>query len=198
MAGTVSEQKPGPRCSCPVASQDEGPTPSPRSGRTGCSGSWNPWPLHSSRGPGLEPPPPAPSLPTPGPGQAKPRSPATRDFSTQHQGVCDTCLSWRSLNVKLCLIYSVENPWAQGVSASFTVCPAPAQGRSPETWGLSEPEAPTPGQRSEEVWLKAKGQLWLKGPVVLRGITGNTVRGSDRWAWGCAHSSPPLCGRPLP
>ena len=50
MAGTVSEQKPGPRCSCPVASQDEGPTPSPRSGRTGCSGSWNPWPLHSSRG----------------------------------------------------------------------------------------------------------------------------------------------------
>lgn len=149
-------------------------------------------------GPGLEPPPPAPSLPTPGPGQAQPHSPATRDFSTQHQGVCDTCLSWLSLNVKLCLIYSVENPWAQGVSASFTVCPAPAQGRSPETWGLSEPEAPTPGQRSEEVWLKAKGQLWLKGPVVLRGITGNTVRGSDRWAWGCVHSSPPLCGRPLP
>ena len=83
-------------------------------------------------GPGLEPPPPAPSLPTTGPGQAQPRSPATRDFSTQHQGVCDTCLSWRSLNVKLCLLYSVEDPWAQGISASFTVCPAPAHGRSPE------------------------------------------------------------------
>ena len=130
-------------------------------------------------GPGLEPPPLAPSLPTPGPGQAQPRSPATRDFFSQCQGVCDTCVSWPPLNVKL--------------SSSLSRRPLGTRNLCSTHWSALRLHS-----GSEEVWLKVKGQLWLKGPIVLRGITGNMDRGSDWWAWGCVDSCPPLCGRPLP